>query len=250
MGASFGSSVIQMICPDRRGGPEPWPGVSRPAAGAPRSRRASPRTGATVRLDGRMLVGLTGGIGAGKSVVAARLAELGAVVIDSDRLAREVVAPGTDGLAEVVAAFGDDVVDGDGALDRTALARRVFADPEARERLEKIIHPRVRARTAELIKEAPEGAVVVNDVPLLVEAGLADTFDLVVVVLASEPVRIRRLTGVRGMSEAEARSRIAAQATDEQRRAVADVVLVNDGTLDELREAVDEVWRSRLAGRR
>src|SRR5438309_4316843 len=160
MGASFGSSVMQMICPDRRGGPEPWPGVSRPAAGAPRSRRASPRTGATVRLDGRMLVGLTGGIGAGKSVVAARLAELGAVVIDSDRLAREVVAPGTDGLAEVVAAFGTGVLGTDGALDRPALARVVFADPAARARLENIIHPRVRARAAELAAAAPPGSVV------------------------------------------------------------------------------------------
>jgi len=195
-----------------------------------------------------MLVGLTGGIGAGKSVVAARLAELGAVVIDSDRLAREVVAPGTDGLAEVVAAFGADVVT-EGALDRAALARRVFADPAARERLEKIIHPRVRARVAELSGEAPDGAVVVNDVPLLVEAGLADTFAFVIVVLASEPVRIRRLTEGRGMTEAEARSRIAAQATDEQRRAVADVVLVNDGTLDELREAVDDVWARLTRGR-
>ncbi|OLE21679.1 MAG: dephospho-CoA kinase [Actinobacteria bacterium 13_1_20CM_3_71_11] len=195
-----------------------------------------------------MLVGLTGGIGAGKSVVAARLAERGAVVIDSDRLAREVVAPGTEGLAEVVATFGEDVVR-EGALDRAALAQRVFADPDARGRLERIIHPRVRARTAELIKEAPEGAVVVNDVPLLVEAGLAETFDLVIVVLASEPVRIRRLTGGRGMTEAEARSRIAAQATDEQRRAAADVVLVNDGTLDELRAAVDDVWERLARGR-
>src|SRR5437764_8586909 len=155
-----------MMCPAGRGGPKPWPGVSRPprarrrpAAGAPRSRRASPRTGATVRLDGRMLVGLTGGIGAGKSVVAARLAELGAVVIDSDRLAREVVAPGTDGLAEVVAAFGTGVLGTDGALDRPALARVVFADPAARARLESIIHPRVRARAAELAAAAPPGSV-------------------------------------------------------------------------------------------
>jgi dephospho-CoA kinase len=195
-----------------------------------------------------MLVGLTGGIGAGKSVVAARLAELGALVIDSDRLAREVVAPGTDGLAEVVAAFGGEVVT-DGALDRAALARRVFADPEARGRLEKIIHPRVRARAAQIAAEAPDGAVVVNDVPLLVEAGLADTFDLVIVVLASEPVRIRRLTGGRGMTEAEARSRIAAQATDDQRRAVADVVLVNDGTIEDLNDAVDDVWARLTRGR-
>jgi dephospho-CoA kinase len=196
-----------------------------------------------------MLVGLTGGIGAGKSVVAARLAELGAVVIDSDRLAREVVAPGTDGLAEVVAAFGPEVLAPDGALDRPALGRLVFGDPAARERLEKIIHPRVRARTAELVAAAPPGTVLVNDVPLLVETGLADTFDLVVVVLASEPTRLRRLTGGRGMSEPEARSRMAAQATDEQRRAAADVVLVNDGSLDDLRAAVDRLWEERLAGR-
>src|SRR5436309_2709210 len=189
-----------------------------------------------------MLVGLTGGIGAGKSVVAARLAELGAVVIDSDRLAREVVAPGTDGLAEVVAAFGPGVLGPDGALDRPAVGRLVFADSAARARLEAIIHPRVRARTAALIGAAPAGAIVVNDVPLLVETGIAGGYDVVVVVLASEQTRLRRLAG-RGMSAAEARSRIAAQATDEQRRAVADVVLENDGSLGELRAAVDRLWR-------
>jgi dephospho-CoA kinase len=190
-----------------------------------------------------VLVGLTGGIGAGKSVVAARLAELGAVVIDSDRLAREVVAPGTDGLAEVVAAFGPGVLGADGGLDRPALGRLVFGDEAARRRLEAIIHPRVRARTAELVAAQPPGAVVVNDVPLLVEAGLAPTYDVVVVVLADEAARVRRLVGSRGMSEPEARARIAAQATDEQRRAVADMVLTNDGTLAELRTAVDELWR-------
>jgi dephospho-CoA kinase len=197
-----------------------------------------------------MLVGLTGGIGAGKSAVAARLAELGAVVIDSDRLARDVVAPGTEGLAEVVAAFGPDVLGPDGALDRPALGRLVFADPVARERLEKIIHPRVRARAAQLVADAPPGSVVVNDVPLLVESGLADTFDLVIVVRAGEATRIRRLAGDRGMSAEEARRRIAAQATDEQRRAVADVVIDNDGTLAELSAAVDRVWRERLQAAR
>jgi dephospho-CoA kinase len=193
-----------------------------------------------------MLVGLTGGIGSGKSAVAARLAELGALVIDSDRLAREVVAPGTEGLAEVVATFGPEVRGPDGALDRPALARLVFADPAARERLEKIIHPRVRARAAELVAAAPAGSVVVNDVPLLVESGIAGTFDLVIVVLASEATRVRRLVRDRGMAEDEARSRIAAQATDEQRRAVADIVLDNEGTLADLRAAVDRVWRDRL----
>ena len=192
-----------------------------------------------------MLVGLTGGIGAGKSVVAKRLAELGAVVIDSDQLAREVVAPGTDGLAEVVAAFGPGVLGEDGALNRPALAERVFADRPARERLEAVIHPRVRARTAALVAQTPPGSVVVNDVPLLVESGIEGMFDLVIVVLASEATRIRRLVEERGMSEDEARRRIAAQATDEQRRAVADIVLDNDGSLDDLRAAVDKAWRER-----
>ncbi|GAA5191975.1 hypothetical protein GCM10023322_50550 [Rugosimonospora acidiphila] len=191
-------------------------------------------------------VGLTGGIGAGKSEVARRLAELGARVIDADQLAREVVAPGTDGLAEVVSVFGPEVLGPDGALDRPALGRRVFGDDEARRRLESIIHPRVRARTAELVAEAPSGSIVVNDVPLLVETGQGKGFDLVVVVQADESTRLRRLMDVRGMSESEARARIAAQATDEQRRAVADVVLTNDGTLEELRTQVDAMWRRRL----
>lgn len=191
-------------------------------------------------------VGLTGGIGSGKSAVAARLAELGAVVIDSDRLAREVVAPGTDGLAEVVARFGMQVLGPDGALDRPALGKVVFGDETARRDLEAIIHPRVRARTAELAAAAPPGTVVVNDVPLLIEAGLAGLYELVIVVFADEATRVSRLVRDRGMTEAEARARIAAQATDEQRRAAADVAIVNEGTLADLRAAVDEVWRTRL----
>jgi dephospho-CoA kinase len=198
---------------------------------------------------GVLMVGLTGGIGAGKSVVARRLAELGAVVIDADLLAREVVAPGTDGLAEVVAAFGPEVLGPDGSLDRGVLGRRVFGDEAARRRLEGIIHPRVRARTGELVAAAPPDAVVVNDVPLLVESNLAAGYELVVVVLAQERTRLGRLARDRGMSESEARARIAAQATDEQRRAAADVVLTNDGTLDELRAAVDQVWRERMLPR-
>jgi dephospho-CoA kinase len=194
-----------------------------------------------------MFAGLTGGIGSGKSAVAARLAHHGAIVIDADRLAREVVAPGTDGLAEVVDAFGSGVLGPDGALDRAALARVVFADETGRRRLEGIIHPRVRARTGELAAAAPDDAIVVNDVPLLVEAGLAGGYELVIVVLASESVRLDRLTRDRGMSEAEARSRIRAQATDEQRRAVADVIIENDGTLDDLNKAVDALWAERLA---
>jgi dephospho-CoA kinase len=194
-----------------------------------------------------VMVGLTGGIGAGKSVVARRLAELGAVVVDADRIAREVVAPGTEGLAEVVAEFGAGVLGPDGALDRPALGRLVFADDGARHRLESIVHPRVRARTAELIAAAPPDAIVVNDVPLLVEGGLGAGFELVIVVLADEVTRVDRLVRDRGMTEPEARARIATQATDDQRRAVADVLLHNDGSLDDLLAQVDAVWRDKLS---
>jgi dephospho-CoA kinase len=193
------------------------------------------------------MVGLTGGIGAGKSAVANRLAALGAIVIDADRLAREAVVTGSEGLAEVVAAFGPEVLAADGTLDRAVLASRVFGDDAARRRLEEIIHPRVRARTAELVVAAPPDAVVVNDVPLLVEAGLSGAYELVIVVLADEKTRIARLVDDRGMTPDEAAARIRAQASDEQRREVADVVIVNDGTMDDLRNKVDEVWRERLA---
>jgi len=189
------------------------------------------------------MVGLTGGIGAGKSAVARRLAEHGAVIIDADQLAREAVAKGTEGLAEVVEAFGTGVLDADGNLDRARLAGQVFGDDAARRRLEEIIHPRVRARTAELATAAAPDAVVVNDVPLLVEAGLAGGFQYVIVVLADEGTRVERLVRSRGMSRDEALARIRAQATDEQRRAVATVVIDNNGTLDQLNERVDEVWR-------
>jgi len=189
-----------------------------------------------------LLIGLTGGIGSGKSAVATRLAELGAIVIDADAIAREVVEPGTDGLVQVVAEFGPDVLTATGELDRAALGRLVFADPQRRQALERIIHPRVRARSAEIVSTAPDDAVVVNDIPLLVETGQAKNFPLVVVVLAAEDVRVARLVRDRGMTEDDARARIAAQATDEQRREVADIVIVNDGTLDDLRVAVDAAW--------
>ncbi|MBM7078141.1 dephospho-CoA kinase [Micromonospora humida] len=191
-------------------------------------------------------VGLTGGIGSGKSAVAARLAERGAVIVDSDRIAREVVAPGTEGLAAIVAAFSDRVLTADGALDRAALGALVFADVTARRRLEEITHPRVRARSAELFAAAPADAVVVNDVPLLVEVGLAPTYHLVVVVRTAVATRLERLTRTRGMSRAEAERRIAAQADDARRGAAADVVLDNDGGLDELHAAVDALWSARL----
>jgi dephospho-CoA kinase len=203
--------------------------------------------GRAIRLTGPVLrVGLTGGIGSGKSAVAARLVERGAVLIDADRIAREVVAPGTEGLADIVAAFSDRVLDADGALDRAALGAVVFADESARRRLEAITHPRVRARTAELVAAAPPDAIVVNDVPLLVEVGLAPTYHLVVVVQTAVTTRLERLARGRGMDRAEAERRIAAQADDDRRRAAADVVLGNDGSLAELHAAVDTLWQGRM----
>lgn len=189
-------------------------------------------------------VGLTGGIGAGKSAVLARFAELGAVVIDADELARTVVEPGTIGYRDVVAAFGPPVVGADGRLDRPALARLVFADAAARARLEGIIHPLVRAAARDIVEQAPVDAVVVNDVPLLVETGRAGDYDVVVVVEAPADLRLRRLADSRGMTVEEAQARLAAQADDDQRRAVAWRVIVNDGTREELREKVDDVWRA------
>ncbi len=191
-------------------------------------------------------IGLTGGIGSGKSTVAGLLAARGARIVDADRIAREVVEPGTPGLDAVVAAFGSDVLAPDGALDRPALAAVVFADPDARRRLDGIVHPLVRARAAELVAAAPPDAVVVQDVPLLVETGQAGSYDLVLVVEADLDTRVRRLVG-RGLSEDDARARIAAQATDEQRRAAVDVVLDNSGTVGDLEAQVERFWAERVA---
>ncbi|MGI8645337.1 MAG: dephospho-CoA kinase [Nocardioides sp.] len=191
-----------------------------------------------------MRVGLTGGMASGKSAVAAILAELGAVVIDADLLAREVVAPGTDGLAEVVTAFGPDVVSDAGELDRPAMGVIVFADPEKRRALEAIIHPRVRARAAEIEAAAPADAVVVHDIPLLAETGQAGSFDAVVVVDGPVETQVERMTGLRGLTEDEARSRVAAQATRDERLAVATYVVDNKGSLDDLRVRVTEVYEA------
>ncbi len=189
---------------------------------------------------------MTGGIGAGKSAVARRLAHHGAVIIDADVLAREVVAIGTPGLAEIVETFGAGVLTPDGDLDRPALGAKVFGDETARRRLEKIIHPRVRARTAELTQAAPPGSVVVNDVPLLVEGGLTSAYHLVLVVETKRDLRIRRLEETRGMSAGEAAARMSAQADDARRRAACDVVIENNGTVDQLNGQVDLLFRERL----
>ena len=188
-----------------------------------------------------MRVGLTGGIASGKSTVSALLRELGAVVIDSDRLAREVVAPGTPGLTAVVEAFGPGVMTGAGELDRPAVARLIFADEEARRRLEGIVHPLVREAARQLEEAAPAGALVVHDVPLLVEVGRAGEFDAVVVVDCPEALQVERMVRDRGWTEEEALSRVRAQAGREERLAVATQVVENTGSLDQLRARVAEV---------
>ncbi|WP_019137252.1 dephospho-CoA kinase [Cellulomonas massiliensis] len=190
-------------------------------------------------------IGLTGGIAAGKSVAARRFAELGAVVVDSDVLAREALAPGSVGLDAVVEEFGAEVLDDQGALDRAALGRRVFADDEARRRLEAIVHPVVRRLSAEreaAAAAADPAAVVVHDIPLLVETGQADTFHVVVVVHAPALLRVERLVRLRGMARDDAEARVAAQADDETRLAAADVVLDGTGSEAELRTQVDDLW--------
>ncbi|HET6626045.1 MAG TPA: dephospho-CoA kinase [Nocardioidaceae bacterium] len=189
-----------------------------------------------------MRVGLTGGVASGKSTVAAILAELGAVVVDADLLAREVVAPGTTGLEEIEAAFGPGVITADGELDRPAMGAIVFGDEGRRRTLEAIIHPRVRARGAELETQAGPDAVVVHDIPLLAETGQAPAFDAVIVVDVPVEVQIDRMVSVRGMGRDEAESRVAAQATREQRLAIATYVIDNTGTREDLRDRVTEVF--------
>ncbi|EFE70122.1 dephospho-CoA kinase [Streptomyces viridosporus] len=187
-------------------------------------------------------VGLTGGIGAGKSEVSRLLVECGAVLIDADRIAREVVEPGTPGLAAIVDAFGTDVLAPDGSLDRPALGSLVFADPDRLAVLNSIVHPLVGARSRELEAAVAEDAVVVHDVPLLTENGLAPLYDLVIVVDASPETQLDRLVRRRGMTEEDARARMAAQATREQRREIADIVIDNDVPLEALERRVKEVW--------
>jgi dephospho-CoA kinase len=191
-------------------------------------------------------IGLTGGIGAGKSVLSVTFSQCGGIIVDGDVIAREVVEPGTEGLASLVDAFGDDILLPNGALDRPALAAKAFRDDEARQRLNGIVHPLVARRRAEIIAAVSEDAVVVEDIPLLVESGMAPLFPLVVIVHADVEVRLRRLVEQRGMSEEDARARIAAQADDEQRRAVADVWLDNSSTQEDLVERARDVWNNRI----
>lgn len=187
-------------------------------------------------------VGLTGGIGSGKSEVSRRLSGYGAMVIDADALAREVVAPGTPGLAAVVAEFGPQVLLESGSLDRERLGAIVFSDEEKRGRLNAIVHPLVGTRAEELTLAAPDDAIVVYDVPLLTENNLAGMYDVVVVVDAPEEIQIRRLVLRRTMTEAAARARIAAQASRARRRAIADYVIDNSGTMDQLTAQVHVLW--------
>ncbi|MFE2065502.1 dephospho-CoA kinase [Streptomyces sp. NPDC059467] len=193
-------------------------------------------------------VGLTGGIGAGKSEVSRLLVGRGAVLIDADRIAREVVAPGTPGLAAVVEVFGPDVLTADGSLDRPKLGAIVFADPERLAVLNSIVHPLVGARSRELESAAAADAVVVHDVPLLAENGLAPLYDVVVVVDTAPETQLDRLVRLRGMTEEDARARMAAQATREKRLEIADIVVDNDVPLDALERRVEEVWGD-LVGR-
>ncbi|WP_189037927.1 dephospho-CoA kinase [Streptomyces daqingensis] len=196
-------------------------------------------------------VGLTGGIGAGKSEVSRLLDSYGAVIVDADKIAREVVEPGTPGLAAVVQEFGAGILTPEGTLDRQRLGSVVFADSDRLAALNAIVHPLVGERSAELERAAVEEeraggeespAVVVHDVPLIAENGLAPLYDLVVVVDASPGTQLERLTRVRGMSREEAAARMAAQATRAERLAVADIVIDNDGTLADLEARVREVW--------
>lgn len=187
-------------------------------------------------------VGLTGGVASGKSTVSAILAELGAVVIDADALAREVVARGTPGLDAVMAEFGPDLLTPEGDLDRPAMGRLVFGDEGARKRLEAIIHPLVIERMAALEAAADEDDLVVHDIPLLAEGARADTFDAVVVVDAPRDLQVERMLTERGWTREDAESRIAAQATREQRRAIATHVIDNNGSLEELRARVEAVF--------
>ncbi len=191
-------------------------------------------------------IGLTGGIGAGKSSVSRAFADCGGVIVDGDVISREVVEPGTEGLAALVDHFGTEILLPDGGLNRPALAAKAFVDDQQRAKLNAIVHPLVARRRAEIVAAVSQDEVVVEDIPLLVESQMAPLFPLVVVVHADEDIRLRRLVDQRGMDEADARARIAAQATEDQRRKVADVWLDNSGSSGHLVEQARELWFGRI----
>lgn len=195
---------------------------------------------------GMLMVGLTGGIGAGKSTVTAVLAEAGAVIVDADRIAREVVEPGSPGLAMLAAEFGEQILGADGSLDRAALAALAFVDADRTAALNAITHPLIGERTAELFGTAPQDAIVVHDMPLLVESGMTPGYQLVMVVDTPAEIRLQRLVEQRGMPEDDARARMSRQATDEQRRAVADVLIDNSGERRAVADLTRELVQSRL----
>ena len=209
---------------------------------------ACPSAAGSATVGAVLKVGLTGGIGSGKSAVSALLASYGAVVVDADLVAREVVAPGSPGLSQVVEAFGTELLMPGGALDRAALGKLVFPAPTALATLNRIVHPLVRERTRELMDQAERsGALVaVHDVPLLVENGLAPAYDVVVVVAADPQTQLDRLMRLRGMDEGDAQARIAAQAPLADKLAVATYVVHNDGPIDELAPQVAALWRALL----
>ena len=192
-------------------------------------------------------VALTGGIGSGKSTVAEYLEELGAYVIDSDQLARDVIERGTPGYEAVLAAFGDEILT-DGDVDRAKLAAIVFKDPTSRLKLEGIIHPLVRDAAERMVRNLPAESIVINQIPLLVETGGAKRFDYVVAVSADEEVRRARLID-RGMKDYEITKRLAAQVNDAEREKVAHYVVTNNGTLDDLSRSVEVLWRNELVPR-
>jgi len=194
-----------------------------------------------------LFVAVTGGLGSGKSLVGEIFRELGAIVYDSDGLARLVVERGSEGFNQIVARFGDQVLK-DGQLDRAALAQIVFRDPLALKDLESIIHPKVRALWDDIIKNAPKGSVVVNEIPLLVESGGKDRFDYIITVESKEDIRIKRLAE-RGLEESEARKRIAAQASDQERRAISHSVIENNGSREELIAQVERIWQEEITPR-
>lgn len=194
-----------------------------------------------------MRVGLTGGVASGKSTVSAILRELGAVVIDADQIARDVVAKGTPGLERVVEAFGPEVLTPEGEMDRPRVGQIVFADDDKRKVLESIIHPLVFEQTVAMEEAAPEGAVIVHDIPLLTESGRAEDFDAVIVVHAPHHVQVERMVSDRGWDEEHAHSRIAAQATHEQRAKIATYIIDNTGSVDDLRRRVHEVYDDLVA---